>query len=126
MSTYKDINLQFLSHPVTGDLVVSRNASAVIQSIKNLIKTVSGEILWEPNIGGGVSRLMFEPNDLMLRMQLHDKISTTINMFEPRAEIQDLAINQINDGYGIEITLKFFILNDPDPITITVPIKRIR
>lgn len=126
MATYKDLDLQFAPHPITGDVVVKRDASAVIQSIKNLIRTAPGEILWEPNIGGGVGKAMFEPNDMMFKMQLYDKITTTINMFEPRAEIADLVIERFENGQGVTISLKFYILNDPDPITVTVPIKRIR
>lgn len=126
MSTYRDIDLSFSSHPITGDIVIKKDAQAVIQSIKNLIRTSPGEILWEPNIGGGIGKSMFEPNDAMFKMQLYDRITTTINMFEPRAEISDLQIDRFENGQGVTISLKFYILNDPDPITVSVPIQRIR
>lgn len=127
MSTYRDLDLSFRAHPITGDLVIKKDAEAVIQSIKNLIRTVAGEILWEPNMGGGISGLMFEPNDVMTQMQLYDKITTTINMYESqRAEIGELSISTFEDGNGINITLTVYILNNAEPITVTVPIQRIR
>jgi phage baseplate assembly protein W len=126
MSTYRDLDLSFKTHPVTGDLVMKNDVSAVIQSVRNLVMTAAGEILWEPNIGGGVARLLFEPNDLMMKMQLHDKIKNTIMRFEPRVELVDLEITSFENGNGIYIKLQFYILNNPEPITETIPIKRLR
>lgn len=127
MSTYRDIDLSFRPHPITGDVSIKKDAEAVIQSIKNLIRTTAGEILWEPNMGGGISSLLFDPNDVMTRMQLYDKITTTVNMYESeRVEINELEITTFENGNGINITLSFYILNNSDPITVTVPIQRIR
>lgn len=127
MSTYRDIDLSFKPHPITGDISIKKDAEAVIQSIKNLIRTTAGEILWEPNMGGGISSLLFDPNDVMTRMQLYDKITTTINMYESeRVEIAELLITTFENGNGINITFTFYILNSTNPITVTVPIQRIR
>lgn len=126
MSTYRDLDLSFSAHPVTGDLVMKNDVSAILQSIRNLIMTSAGEILWEPNIGGGIARLMFEQNDAMLKIQLYDKVMTTINMFEPRVEIVNLDIKRFENGQGIYITLEFFTLNNPETITETIPIRRVR
>lgn len=124
--TYRDLDLSFGTHPVTGDLVMKNDVSAVLQSIRNLVMTTAGEILWEPHIGGGVARLMFEPNDTMLRMQLHDRITNTIARFEPRVEVVSLDIQKFENGNGIYIKLTFYLLNNPEPITETIPIKRLR
>lgn len=126
MPTYRDLDLSFATHPVTGDLVMKNDVSAVLQSVRNLVMTTAGEILWEPNIGGGVARLLFEPNDLMMKMQLHDRIKNTILRFEPRVEVIDLEITRFENGNGIYIKLQFYILNNPEPITETIPIKRLR
>jgi len=126
MATYRDLDLSFSTHPVTGDLVMKNDVPAVLQSVRNLVLSDAGEILWDPNIGGGVSRLLFESNDLMMRMQLHDKIKNTILRFEPRVEIVNLDITSFENGNGIYIKLTFYILNNPEAITETIPIKRLR
>lgn len=126
MSTYRDLDLSFRTHPVTGDLVMKNDVQAVLQSIRNLVLTAAGEILWEPDIGGGVSKLMFELNDAMLHMQLHDRIKNTIIKYEPRVELIDLEISRFENNNGIYIKLKFYILNNPEPVTETIPIKRLR
>lgn len=124
--TYRDFSLDFATHPVTGDLVMKSDLKAIIQSVKNLIMTSAGEILWAPNIGGGVGDLMFEPNDNMMRMQLYDRITTTIQRFEPRVELQTLDIQKFENGYGIYVNIQFYALNYPQIISETIPIKRIR
>ncbi len=123
---YRDMDISFSTHPITGDLAMKSDIPAVIQSVRSLLLTVPGEILWEPNIGGGVGRLMFEPNDTMLRMQLYDKITNTINRFETRIELTKLDIQTFENGYGIYVGLTFYMLNSPEPITETVSIKRLR
>lgn len=125
-ATYRDFSLDFAAHPITGDIIVKEDVSAVLQSIRNLIQTSAGEIIWEPNIGGGIARLMFEPNDRMMQMMLHDKITSTISRFEPRVELSKLDIQRFENGHGIYINIEFYILNQPEPITETIPIRRIR
>lgn len=124
--TYRDFDLSFKTHPVTGDLVMKNDIAAILQSIRNLILTSAGEILWEPAMGGGVSKMMFELNYSLMRIQLYDKISTTIGMFEPRVEIVNLDIDPFDNGQGIYIRIEFYALNSPDTIVETIPIKRTR
>lgn len=126
MTTYRDLSFDFATHPVTGDLVMKNDTSAVLQSVRNLIMTTPGEILWDPDIGGGVARLLFEPNDMMMKMQLHDKIKNTILRYEPRVEVVDLEITRFENGNGINIKLQFYILNNPELVTETIPIRRLR
>jgi phage baseplate assembly protein W len=124
--TYRDFDLSFNTHPVTGDLVMKTDISSILQSIRNLVMTAAGEFLWAPDMGGGVSELLFEPNDNMMRMQLYDRIKTTIDRFEPRVEIVTLDIQRFENGYGIYINLTFYALNYPQVINETIPIKRLR
>ena len=125
-ATYKDLDINFTAHPVTGDLLVKKDTAAVLQSIRNLIMIKAGEILWEPDIGGGVARLLFEPNDHLTQMILYDKINMTINRHEPRVELISVDISKFQNNQGIYIKLVFLLLNNPEPITEVIPIRRIR
>lgn len=124
--TYRDFSLEFATHPVTGDLVMKNDIDSIIQSVKNLILTSAGEFLWAPLIGGGVGDLLFEPNDNMMRMQLYDRIKTTIDRFEPRVDLVNLDIQKFENGNGIYVNIQFYALNYPQIISQTIPIKRIR
>lgn len=125
-ATFRDIDLSFQTHPVTGDIVIKTDLSAVMQSVRNLVLTSAGEILWQPEIGGGINQLMFEPNDVMLQMMLHDKILNTITMFEPRVELVDITVAKFANGNGINISVTFYFMNSSEPITETIAIKRTR
>ena len=61
--SFKDINITFKKHPVTNDLVVSRDASAIKQSIVNLLLTNKGERPFNPDYGSDIRSYLFEPLD---------------------------------------------------------------
>ena len=62
--SFKDVNITFKKHPVTDDLVVSRDASAIKQAIVNLLLTNKGEKLFNPEYGSDIRAYLFEPLDL--------------------------------------------------------------
>jgi phage baseplate assembly protein W len=125
-SVYRDFNFQFLAHPITGDLVMLNDVQSVIQSIRNLVLTVAGEFLWEPNIGGGVSKLLFELNVPLMKLHIFDRLKNVIERFEKRVELESLVVNDIAEGYGVSITITFYMLNNPVAITETIPLIRTR
>ena len=49
--SFKDVNITFKKHPVTGDVVVSKDASAIKQAIVNLLLTNKGERPFKPDYG---------------------------------------------------------------------------
>ena len=63
--SYRDINITFKKHPVTDDLVVSKDASAIKQAIVNVLLTNKGERLMNPRYGSDIRRFLFEPLDVL-------------------------------------------------------------
>ena len=61
--SFKDLNITFKKHPVTNDVVVSRDASAIKQAIVNVLLTNKGERLMNPRYGSDIRRFLFEPLD---------------------------------------------------------------
>ena len=47
--SFKDISLSFEPHPVTKDLPVIKNQTAIIRSIRNLVETIPSEKFFNPN-----------------------------------------------------------------------------
>ena len=117
---YRDLDLHFIIHPTTGDLAVKTDVRAVIASVKNIILSSLGEFLWQPNMGGGVSAMLFELNLPTLKIKMYDNITTQLTQFEPRIEISKLVINTINNGSGLEIVITFYVLNQTTPTTLTI------
>lgn len=124
--TYRDIDLTFKAHPVTGDIVAKTDVRAVMQSLKNLVLTSPGEILMEPELGAGFRWFLFNPNDMLTRYDLQSKLEEIIRNHEPRIELKEIKILPTPDGRGVVAQVTFYMLNSPDPYTEELVISRLR
>ena len=117
--SFKDINMTFKKHPVTDDLVVSRDASAIKQAIVNLLLTNKGEKLFNPNYGSDIRSYLFEPLDYGTAQQIIGNIEFTIAKWEPRIQILDLdAVPNYNDnGFDVQMTYQI-IGTDTPPVAV--------
>ena len=117
--SFKDINMTFKKHPITDDLVVSRDASAIKQAIVNLLLTNKGEKLFNPQYGSNIRSYLFEPLDYGTAQQIIGNIEFTVSKWEPRIQILNLdAIPNYNDnGFDVEMTYEI-IGTDAPPIAV--------
>ena len=61
--TFKDLNITFKTHPITGDLTIKKDEADIKQSVTNLLLTIKGERLFNDDIGSRLNELLFEPLD---------------------------------------------------------------
>jgi len=123
---YKDIDLNFLVHPVTGDVAKKVGDAAVIASITNLLQTARYERLFQPDLFSSLRMHLFEPIDNITSSAIEKEIRTTINNFEPRVNLSEVSATPDYDNNGYSVNLTFFIVNKPTPITISIFLERIR
>ena len=125
--SFKDINITFKKHPVTNDLVVSRDASAIKQAIVNLLLTNKGERAFKPEYGSDIRSFLFEPLDYATSAQIKGNIRSTIAKWEPRISIVSLICNPNMDdnGFDVEMTYEIRGLDNP-PITVDFFLARTR
>jgi phage baseplate assembly protein W len=124
--SFKDLDLSFTVHPIRKDINIYKNEYAVINSVKNLILTNHYERPFQPEIGSNVRRLLFEQVDSVTAAQIERDIVETINNFEPRVKVSKVIAAASPDDNGYKILLEFFIINNPNPITINFFLERIR
>lgn len=124
--TYKDFDITFQAHPVTGDLVKKTGDAAVVQSIMGLLQTGRYERLWQPTLHSKLKEHLFEPIDNITASAISAEIKTTIGKHEPRADLQGVRVVPDWDGNGYNVTLTFFIVNRSDPIELNLFLERIR
>jgi len=125
--SFKDLNITFKKHPVTDDVVVSRDASAIKQAIVNLLLTNKGERLMNPNYGSDIRRYLFEPLDYGTANQIKGNISDTIERFEPRISVIRLKASPNYDDNGFDITMTYSIRGtDDSPVTVDFFLSRTR
>lgn len=124
--TYTDLDLDFSAHPITGDIVKKKDVAAVLGSLRNLLLTSHYERLFQPNIGSNMNKLLFEPIDELTSVTLADEIRLTIGNYEPRVNLQAVDVVPDYDGQKYDVTITFFMANNPDPITINLFLERVR
>jgi len=124
---YKDLNLNFTRHPVTGDVSKLTNVEAVKRSVRNLINTNFYERPFHPEIGSDVRAILFEPVSAMVANVLKRYIEDVIVNFEPRAELIDIKTNAQIDRNAYEVQIEFYLVNSPSGLqTVNLFLERLR
>ena len=72
---FRDIMVGFKKHPVTDDLVVSKDAAAIKQAIVNILLTNRGERLFNSRFGSDIRKYLFEPLDYATAAQVNGSIA---------------------------------------------------
>ena len=115
--SFKDINITFKKHPVTNDLVVSKDASAIKQAIVNLLLTNKGERPFNYNYGSDIRSYLFEPLDFGTAQQIQSNIEYSISNWEPRIDILELNVIPNFDDNGFDVELTYVIIGSDNPPT---------
>jgi phage baseplate assembly protein W len=123
---YSDVDISFLPHPITKDVLKKTGAAAVAQSIVNLILLSHYEKPFHPEIGSNIRKLLFELGDNVTASLIAEEVKIAIGNFEPRATILGVYVDQTSDGYGYNVTIEFSVITLPDPVSITVFLDRVR
>ena len=57
---YKDLDLNFMAHPITGDVTTKSDSEAVKRAVKNIVLTNYYERPFKPSLGGNIRGLLFD------------------------------------------------------------------
>ena len=123
---FKDLDLDFLPHPVTGDVRKKVGDEAIKRSVRNLILTNFYERPFRAYIGSNAQKLLFEPITPMTATFLKNAIIETIRNFEPRVSLLDVNVSVSEDDNGYNVTMRYYINNVPVPVVSTIFLQRIR
>ena len=107
---FKDLSASFQTNPLSNDLIALKNESAIARSVRNLILTEQGERPFQPVLGTGVSRLLFENMDKLTASAIRSEIRTTIENYEPRVEINEIIVEPDFERNAMDVTLQYFII----------------
>lgn len=126
-----DLDLDFLAHPTTKDVVKKKGVEAIRRSVRNLILTNFYERKFQHYIGSNAQKILFDNINPLTAIFLKDAIVETIVNFEPRVQLVNdgeggvlVQIAPDNNGYNVRIT--FVIINTGEPAIITLFLERIR
>lgn len=128
---YSDLDLDFIPHPTTKDVVKKVGVDAIKRSIRNLILTNFYDRPFRHNIGSNAQKLLFENMNPLTETFLRNAIYETIVNFEPRVSLMnnenqgiDVSVDYDNNGYNVRLT--FMIINRAEPVSINIFLERLR
>ena len=87
--------------PVHGYSLTKTYKENIAQNMKNLLLTVPGERMMDPNFGVGLKEYLFEPNVGVVHPEIKHNIKDQVRIYLPFVEIKS-----INFLTGTEINLR--------------------
>jgi phage baseplate assembly protein W len=107
---FKDLSMTFQINPLNYDLIALKNETAIARSLRNLVLTAKGERFFNPSLGSGVSRLLFDNIDNFTAREIKSEVEYTINTFEPRVRLIDVLVNPNYDDNEFNVTITYQIV----------------
>jgi phage baseplate assembly protein W len=123
---YRDLDLNFIVHPIKKDINKNVNEMAVINSIKNIVLTNRFEKPFDPDFGSDVRRLLFENLDTITASVLEREIETCITNYEPRVILNGVSVSPDFENNSFKVDMQFSIENTSEPVTISFLLERLR
>ena len=94
--------------------------------LRNLINTQFYERPFHPELGCGVRDMLFENYTPMTGIFMRRKIEEVLRNYEPRASLSSIQVNEQMDRNAIDVVVNFYVLNLPNPVSVTTTLQRIR
>jgi phage baseplate assembly protein W len=123
---YKDLDLSFTPNPVTGDVSKKIDANAVKQSLKTLILTNYYERLFQPEKGGNLRGLLFEPLTPQIANTITKVIENLIVSYEKRVKLTSVTANTQLDNNSYGVTIRYYIVGIEKPQVFNTELERLR
>lgn len=123
---FSDFDFDFSPHPMTGDINILKNETAVKNSVRNLIQTKFGEILFDSSIGCGLNHVLFDFMDSISQTTIQRKIEQTLTNYEPRVKLHSVDISEDTMSQGYFVNVYFSIINTTIIENVSVFLKRTR
>ena len=124
--TYKDLNLSFISNPATKDIAKLKDVEAVKRSVRNLIELNHFEKPFHPEIGSDIRNLLFENMTPITDIAITRAVEDLLTTYEPRARLVSVNTNAQLDRNAYQVTISFYVVGSPEPITIETMLERTR
>ena len=123
---FRDIDLDFDRNAVTNDVNVVENIIAIKRSVRNLVQTNFYERPFQPELGCGIRELLFEPFTPMTKVFLQRKIEEVLINYEPRIQLQNVAVDDDQDNNRLVVDIYFYVVGVSGPQQVQTFLQRVR
>lgn len=103
---YSDVD-RFLTLEDDGNIKIHYDKDAVIQSVRNILSTVSGERVRSP-LGSSLVRMLFEPVNVDTAESIRGLLQRDLQRWEPRIEVMDVIVTPNPDmgRFDVDMNLR--------------------
>ena len=123
---FRDIDLDFSRNAVTNDVNIVEDVIAIKRAVRNLVQTNFYERPFHPELGCGVKELLFENFTPMTKVFLQRKIEEVLINYEPRITLQNVAVDDDQDGNRLVVDIYFYVIGVPGPQVVSTFLQRVR
>tara|TARA_B100000287_G_scaffold411250_1_gene440511 strand:+ start:309 stop:743 length:435 start_codon:yes stop_codon:yes gene_type:complete len=109
-------------------LLIKELKEEVKQNFKNLLLTIPGERVMDPEFGIGIERFLFENNTIELRSAIDTRIKQQVRKYLPFIQVRNLIVSPEEDPMRMDpnslfVEIKYFIapIATEDILNITLP-----
>ena len=124
--SFRDIDLDFNRNAVTNDVNVVEDIVAIKRAVRNLVQTNFYERPFQPELGCGIRELLFEPYSPLTAVFLKRKIAEVITNYEPRVNLESIALDDDPDRNRLKVDLYFYVVGVTQPVMVTTFLQRLR
>ena len=112
---FKDIDLSFMPHPVSGDIRVLKNEDSIKRAVRNLVQTIDGERPFQSNLGTDVTRSLFDFVDYGTASVITQQIFDVLRGFEGRIANTLVRVDPKPDMNTFEVFISYDIVGQRFP-----------
>jgi phage baseplate assembly protein W len=105
----------------SGSLAVAAYEESVRQSIWIVLGTAKGERAMRPAFGCGIHDLVFERNTASTAAKVTQSVRDALLLFEPRIELQDVAVESRDSGRVMEISVEYKVRSTNNTFNLVFP-----
>ena len=123
---FSDLNLDFLQNTATKDIQKIEDVDAVKRSVRNLINLNHYEKPFHPEIGSNLRAMLFELFSPQMNHAISKEIDLLIRNYEPRCRLVNVATIPDAERNRYQVSISFYVVNHPEPITVETFLERTR
>jgi phage baseplate assembly protein W len=127
-SIYRDFDLSFKKHPLSGDIATVYDDAAIKLAIKNLLRLSPYSKPFSPQIASPLYGFLFEPVDFVIATAIETRIKILLEDFEPRIRNIRVTVDPNPDENRYDVSLEFVVrkTNRADGLDLFLPVERLR
>ena len=118
ITAFSDFDVNFVPHPLTGDVPKKTNIEAIKQALLNLFYLDKYDVPFDMDCYSNLRKSLFELTTGITALNIQSRLEWLIKKYEPRVHLLDLtvAVYPSEDGYQIYARYRIKDLNVEDNI----------